>query len=81
MGTTMPRKEPNVDPVSLIYFDRRWKNGLLEPTRKEFSSLEAAIQHVCNSIGSPRFHDPFIVERANHKSLLWEPRFGIVTKS
>ncbi len=72
----MKGKAPEFDPVMLIYFSCRWKSDILKPTREEFLSLEVAIRHARSLMGAPCFHDPIIVESADNRELLWEPRFG-----
>jgi hypothetical protein len=71
-----PGRAPELGSVTLIYFNCRWKNGVLMPTRLEFPSLPAAIRYARDSMGSPCFHDPVIVDRADNRNLLWQPRFG-----
>jgi hypothetical protein len=76
MEPKMKRKALELDSVTLIYFNCGRDSDVLKPTREEFTSLERAIRYACNSMGSPCFHDPIIVESADNRKLLWEPRFG-----
>jgi hypothetical protein len=48
-------------PVTLVYYNRPWRTGVLEQTLEEFSSTNEAIQRACAAMGSPNFHDPFII--------------------
>jgi transcriptional regulator with XRE-family HTH domain len=48
-------------PVTLIYHDRPWRNGTMHQTFKRFASTNEAIQYASAALGSPDFHDPFIV--------------------
>jgi transcriptional regulator with XRE-family HTH domain len=48
-------------PVTLVYHDRPWRNGTVQQTLEEFASTNEAIQRACAEMGSPNFHDPFIM--------------------
>ena len=48
-------------PVTLVYHNRPWRSGVVEQTLEEFSSTNEAIQRACAAMGSPNFHDPFIM--------------------
>jgi hypothetical protein len=48
-------------PVTLVYHDRPWRNGTVQQTLEEFASTNEAIQRACAAMGSPNFHDPFIM--------------------
>jgi hypothetical protein len=48
-------------PVTLVHHDRPWRNGTMQQTREEFASTNEAIQRACAAMGSPNFHDPFII--------------------
>jgi transcriptional regulator with XRE-family HTH domain len=48
-------------PVTLVYHDQPWRNGTVQQTLEEFASTNEAIRRACAAMGSPNFHDPFIM--------------------
>jgi transcriptional regulator with XRE-family HTH domain len=57
-------------PVTLVYHDRPWRNGTVQQTLEEFASTNEAIQRACATMGSPNFHDPFIMAGDPAEALL-----------
>jgi hypothetical protein len=69
-------KQRAQEGVTLVSYNCRWRNGVLKMAHKDFPSLETAVAHANNSIGTPGFCDPIVVAKADGTKLLWDFRFG-----
>jgi len=65
------KKDPDYGPVILAVHDGPAFGRVAHQQLSEFESNRAALRHVCASLGSPGFHDPFIMGH-NSADLIWE---------
>ncbi len=47
-------------PVTLVYHNKPWKQGVVASTLKHFGKRSSAIDFACGQRGETNFHDPFI---------------------
>jgi hypothetical protein len=67
------KKDPEYGPVTLVIHDGPAFGRVAHQEFEQFESNRAALRRVCESIGSPGFHDPFIMGR-NPADLIWDPQ-------
>lgn len=65
------KKDPDYGPVILVVHDGSALGRVAHQKLTEFDSNRAALQHVCASLGSPDFHDPFIMGQ-NSADPIWD---------
>lgn len=67
------RKDPDYGPVTLVVHDGPALGRVAQQKLTEFASNREALRHVCASLGSPSFHDPFIMGQSHNKvDLIWD---------
>jgi hypothetical protein len=64
------KKDPDYGPVVLVVHDGPALGRVALQNLTEFESNKAALRVVCSSLGSPGFHDPFIMGK-NSGDLIW----------
>lgn len=72
IAKTSEKKSPNYGPVTLVVQDGPSKGRVARQELQEFWTAKAAVEHVCTRMGSPGFHDPFIMTKQG--DLLWDTR-------
>jgi hypothetical protein len=65
------KKEPDFGPVTLVVHDGPAKGRVAKQQLEKFPSNKAAIQRVCETLGSPGFHEPFIMTESPGE-VLWD---------
>jgi hypothetical protein len=65
------KKDPDYGPVVLVIHDGPALGRIAKQNLAEFESNRAALRVVCSSLGSPDFHDPFIMGK-NAADLIWD---------
>ena len=70
IAKTSEKKSPNYGPVTLVVQDGPSKGRVARQELQEFRTTKAAVEHVCTRMGSPGFHDPFIMTKQGE--LLWD---------
>lgn len=65
------RKEPGFGPVTLVVHDGPAKGRIAKQRLEKFPSNKAAIERVCGALGTPGFHDPFIMSDSPGE-VLWD---------
>lgn len=65
------KKDPDYGPVILVVHDGPAFGRVAHQQLTEFESNRAALRHVCASLGSPSFHNPFIMGH-NSARLIWD---------
>ena len=55
------RREPEFGPVMLVWHDAPWRRRIVTPTHRRFETTADALAYVREAMGSPGFHDPFIM--------------------
>jgi hypothetical protein len=67
------RKEADYGPVILVVHDGPALGRVAKQELTEFPSNREALRRVCASLGSPGFHDPFIMGQSRNKvDLIWD---------
>lgn len=69
------RKEPDFGPVTLVVHDGPALGRVAQQNLTEFASNREALRYVCAHLGSPGFHDPFIMgqnESQKRMDLIWD---------
>ena len=66
------KKDPEYGPVTLVVHDGPALNRVAHQKLEHFESNRSALRRICASLGSPGFHDPFIVGSDN--DVLWDSR-------
>jgi hypothetical protein len=66
------KKDPDYGPVTLVIHDGPAFGRVAHQEFEQFDTNGAALQRVCASLGSPGFHDPFIIG-TNVADLIWDP--------
>lgn len=72
IAQALKKKDPNFGPVVLVVQDGPAKGRTAIQRTETFRSNKEAIQRVCQQLGSPGFHDPFITTESPTE-LLWDP--------
>jgi hypothetical protein len=65
------KKDPDYGPVVLVVHDGPALGRVAKQDLREFDTNRAALRVVCTCLGSPAFHDPFIMGK-NSADLIWE---------
>jgi hypothetical protein len=65
------KKDPDYGPVVLVVHDGPALGRVAKQNLTEFESNRAALRVVCGSLGSPGFHDPFIMGK-HSADLIWD---------
>jgi hypothetical protein len=65
------KKDPDYGPVILVVHDGPTRGRVAKQNLTEHGSNRAALRIACASIGSPGFHDPFIMGK-NSADLIWD---------
>jgi hypothetical protein len=72
IARALEKKSPDYGPVTLVVHDGPTRGRIAKQRLDEFPTATAAIQRVCERVGSPGFHEPFI--KTTHGELLWDAR-------
>ena len=69
------RKDPDYGPVTLVAHDGPALGRVASQELTDFPSNREALRHVCAHLGSPGFHDPFIMgQSGNQVDVIWDTR-------
>jgi hypothetical protein len=71
IAQALKKKNPNFGPVTLFVHDGPAKGRVARQRLETFQTAREAIRRVCEAIGSPGFHDPFITTESPTE-LLWD---------
>jgi hypothetical protein len=69
------RKDPDYGPVTLVVHDGPALGRVVQQELTEFASNREALRVVCSRLGSPSFHDPFIMGPSRSQKrpdLIWD---------
>jgi Homeodomain-like domain len=72
IAKALEKKSPDYGPVTLVVHDGPAKGRIASQQLDEFSTATAAVQRVCERLGSAGFHEPFIMTKQGE--LLWDAR-------
>jgi hypothetical protein len=72
IAKALQKKSPDYGPVTLVVHDGSTKSRIAKQRFHEFPTGTDAVQRVCERLGSPGFHEPFIITK--HGELLWDAR-------
>jgi hypothetical protein len=73
ISQALKKKNPEFGPVTVVVHDGPAKGRVAKQRLEKFPTAKAAVKHVCECIGSPGFHDPFIITDSPSE-LLWDTR-------
>jgi hypothetical protein len=71
IAQALKKKNPEFGPVTLVVHDGPAKGRVASQRLEKFPTAKDAIRRVCEAIGSPGFHDPFITTESPTE-LLWD---------
>jgi hypothetical protein len=71
IAQALKKKNPDFGPVTLFVHDGPALGRVAQQRIEKFPTANEAILRVCNAIGSPGFHDPFITT-GSPTELLWD---------
>lgn len=72
IAKALEKKSPDYGPVMLVVHDGPSKGRVARQQLREFQTAKAAVEQVCKDLGTPAFHEPFIMTRDG--DLLWDHR-------
>jgi hypothetical protein len=67
------KKDPDYGPVTLVINDRPALGRVAHQALEQFDTNKAALKRVCEILGTPGVHEPFVMGR-NSAELVWDPR-------
>lgn len=73
IGQAIKKKDPTFGPVVVVSHDGPAKGRTAKQQTQTFATNRDAIRYVCNSLGMPQFHEPFIMTESPSEPL-WETR-------
>ena len=65
-----PRRTKNDVPVTLVVHDGSAKGRVAKQQLMQFKNAKAAINHLCENMGSPGYHEPFLMTLDSE--VLWD---------